>query len=309
MLVLDQTNTLGFAALVDPLRAANRQAGRSLYTWEFATPEDRPVALTSGVVLPAHPIVRVAYCDMLLVVASFDVARQATPALSASLRRLGKRARVVGGVDGGPWVLAQAGLLDGHQATTHWEDLDAFAQAFDRVETVNARYVTAPSRMTSAGAAPTVEMMIARIAQDHGQALADKVAGSLLMDHTLPQPRRQLRHPLPAQVGSTVARAHDLMESTLDAPLPVAEVAAQVGLSPRGLQQQFQQMLGVTPQAHFLALRLEEAMRLVTQTPLPLHHIALETGFASQSSFARAFKRAFGQSARGLRKAAQARHQ
>ena len=95
-----------------------------------------------------------------------------------------------------------------------------------------------------------------------------------------------------------------MMEQTLATPLPIADLARHLGLSPRSLQMQFQQALGMTAQAHYLDLRLSEARRLVAETDLPLTDIALATGFAAQSSFARAFRRAFGTSARSLRQQA-----
>lgn len=98
------------------------------------------------------------------------------------------------------------------------------------------------------------------------------------------------------------ARASALMESTLDAPLPLGDIAAKSGASLRALQSQFRKRLGTTPQAHYLALRLAEAYRLVTDTDLPLTDIALACGFASQSSFARAFRSAHKTSARALRR-------
>ena len=75
------------------------------------------------------------------------------------------------------------------------------------------------------------------------------------------------------------------------------------GTSPRTLEAQFRARLGTTPQAHSLHLRLSEALRLVGDTDMPLMDVALATGFGSQSSFARAFRAAHGQSARALRKA------
>lgn len=301
VLVLDQSNTLSFAAAVDPMRAANRQAGRALFEWQFVTPTDADVHLTSGLRVPAQPVARLDHCDMLVIVAGFDVEAQTTPALCASVARLGRRAAKLAGVDGGPWVLAQSGLLDGQRATTHWEDLEAFSRRFTRVETVNARYLMSGNIMTSAGAAPTIDMMLALIEDTHSPALARKVAGSFVLDHQRDPLRPQMRRPMAQRGSRLTARAHELMENALDTPMPLSVIAKELGISPRVLQLRFRAHLGTTAQQYYLSLRLAEAQRLVMNTSQSLHDIAFATGFTSQSSFARAYARAFGTGARAHR--------
>jgi transcriptional regulator GlxA family with amidase domain len=301
VLVLDQSNTLSFAAAVDPMRAANRHAGQRVFDWRFATPQQVDVALTSGLTIPAAPLNRVGPCDLLIVVASFDIMAQSSPALHASLRRIAGAATYIAGVDGGPWIMAQSGLLDGHSATVHWEDIDAFATQFPAIDTVNSRYQISGNRMTSAGATPTLDMMLALIHQTQGPALANQVAASFILDQSPAPTDPQSRNPDPFRHNPITARVSQLMEGRLDEPLPLAQIAKQVGMSQRVLQLNFKAQLQTTPQKHYLALRLAEAARLVRTTHRALLDIALATGFTSQSSFARAYKTAFGISARAQR--------
>ena len=91
------------------------------------------------------------------------------------------------------------------------------------------------------------------------------------------------------------------MEARLDAPEPVAETAAAVGLSPRRLETLFHQGLGMTPGAYGLHLRLQAARRLITDTRHPLAEVALRTGFSSPSALSRAFRRAYGRPPGALR--------
>lgn len=303
LLVLDDCNTLTFAAAVDPLRAANRQAGRRLYDWSFATPEARDVALTSGVVIPAAPISDVTRSDLVIVVAGFGLEAQSTARLSASLRRLAAQGAVLGGIDGGPWVLARAGVLNGHRATTHWEDLDRFATAFPEISVVNARFQVSGARMTSAGAAPALEMMLDLIARQHGAALAGRIATTFIFDPAPPRPQSRAQDP---RHSPLTQRAQQLMEAHLDAPLPIRDLAARLAVSPRALQLQFRGRLNTTAQRHYLALRLAEAERLVKRGDLPLQEVALACGFGTQAGFARAFRAAFGLSASEMRAQARA---
>ena len=304
VLVLNQSNTLSFAAAVDPMRAANRHARDKIFDWHFATPQDLDVALTSGLTIPAAPLNRAGPCDLLLIVASFDIIAQSSPALHASLRRLAHTAKFVVGVDGGPWIMAQAGLLDGHSATVHWEDIDAFATQFPNIDTQNTRYQISGNRMTSAGATPTLDMMLELVRQTQGTTLANQVAASFILDQSPAPTAPQSRSPDPFRHNQITARANQLMEGTLDDPLALSAIAKQVGTSQRVLQLNFKSQLNTTPKKHYLTLRLNEAYRLVQNTNRTLLDIGLATGFASQSSFARAYRTAFGRSARAQREQA-----
>lgn len=302
VLVLDDGNTLSFAAAVDPMRAANRLAKASLFNWTYVTAKGTPATLTSGLKVPGPALSRLETCDMLLVIAGFDLDHHATPALCASLRRIAADGTTLAGIDGGPWVLARAGLLDGYAATTHWEDLDRFAARFPNVKTLHDRFHIDRNRMTSGGAAPAIDMMLNLIAARCGTPLADRVAGVFIYDNAADPSRSQSRTPPHPGHNSQTSRAHEIMQQTLENPLTIPELARQIGTSPRALEHQFRARLNVTPQTHYLHLRLSEAERLVSTTDQPIQDIALATGFASQSSFARAFRAAKGISARALRK-------
>lgn len=301
VLVLDDCNTLSFAAAVDPMRAANRLAGRALFDWHYVTATGAPATLTSGISVPGSPLTRLTNCDLLLIIAGFDLEHHATPALHASLRRIATNGATLAGIDGGPWLMARAGLLDGHRATTHWEDLEAFANRFPAITPLRDRFHIDGARMTSGGALPAIDMMLHLIGARFGTPLAARVAGAFIHD-TAPNPSRaQSRSgPNPGHNALT-ARASALMEQTLETPLAMTDLARRCATSPRSLQAQFRAHLHTSPQAHYLHLRLTEALRLVTDTDMALMDVALATGFASQSSFARAFRTAHGTAARNLR--------
>ena len=313
LFVPDETNTLSFAAAVDPMRAANRLAGRSLFNWRFATPDGRPAQLTSGIAVPGEAMARIDRCDLLVIVAGFALDRHDTPALRASLRRIAATGATVAAIDGGPWLAAAAGLLDGYRATTHWEDHDRFATRFPEVQVLQDRFHVDGARLTCGGALPAIDMMLHLIELRYGAALAARVAGVFIHDTPAEAARAQTQAHSRAQArlgrdrrhSALTARASALMERHLDAPLPIAQIARACGTSARTLETQFRARLETTPSAHALALRLAEARRLVTDTDLPLMDVALATGFASAASFARAFRAAHGSSARALRQSRQ----
>jgi len=303
ILVLQNTNTLSLAAAVDPLRAANRQSEKRLYDWSFATPLKQDVELTSGLSVPAAPLQRVESCDLLILVAGFNVIPQATPALLSSIRRLTNRATMLITIDGGAWLAAKAGLLDGYAATTHWEDLAEFSASFPDIAFQNARFVTSGNRWTSSGAAPTLDMMLQLIEVQHGTSLSARVAAGFIHTRAPASTDPQIRHPDARQHSALTYKAHAIMEDALDTPVPIATIAKRLGLSTRSLQLHFRQVLGITPKTHYMTLRLAEAHRLIKHTKTPLHSIALATGFGSQSSLARAHTERYGESPRSTRAA------
>ncbi len=301
VLVFPETNTLSFAAAVDPLRSANRQAGKALFDWRYVTPTDASISLTSGITVSGTPLSKLLSTDLLLVVAGFDIQRHTTPAISAGLRRVFEGGAHVAGIDGGPWMLAQAGLLDGETATTHWEDLSEFASRFPDVTTVANRFCISGRTMTCAGAVPALDMMLHLIAARYGRRLAAQVAGAFIHDSATDPSRPQTRAGPDPRHSRLTAEASELMQQALEAPLSIPDIASKLSVSPRTLEAQFQARLGRSPKAYYLTLRLNEALRLVTQTDMPVIDIALTTGFASAASFARAFRAAHGTSARSLR--------
>ena len=306
VLVLPQASILSVASTLDPLRSANRHLGTAAFRWRVVSPDGAAVPLTCGLELPAAGTLAAAgQADALIVIAGFRQAEVATRPLIRDLRRLAPRLRALGGIDAGAWVLARAGLLDGHRATVHWEDLEDLATAHPAVEVVPDRFVISGGRMTAGGAAPAADLMLHLIRARHGAAVALQVAGSFITtarDGAEPQlsPRPAPAGRTDPRVGAAIAR----MEARLDDPEPAAATARALGLSPRRLEMLFAADVGMTPGAYGLNLRLQAARRLVTDTRHPLQEVALRTGFASQSAFSRAFRRRFGRSPSILRREA-----
>lgn len=305
VLVLDDCNMLSLAATIDPMRAANRRAGRQLFSWQYRTASGVAAQLTSGLAVPGAALAAAGGGDLLAVVAGFNLEAHATPTLLSTLRRLAPRYARVAGVDGGPWLLARAGLLDGHAATTHWEDLESFAARFEAVTTLRHRVVSSGKYLTAGAASPALDMMLGLIASRHGPALARDVAGAFLHDPAprADQPQTPDTGPALARHHPTVARALDLMRTHIEAPLTITALAARLNLSPRLLETRFARALGQPPKPAYLAIRLAEAHRLALDTRLGVQEIALATGFTSQSSLSRAFARRYGQPIRALRRA------
>ncbi len=303
ILLMADTNAFSLAAAVDPMRAANRRAGRTLFHWRFLSPMGGPVRLTAGFDVATEALGDRAEYDLLMVIAAFRLEEQATPDLLSRLRRLAPQLRAIGGVDGGSWFLARAGLLDGQSATVHWEDLESFASTFPAIDVRQDRYVRSGRMLTTGGAAPCLDLMLDLIRARHGAELALRVAGAFLYEpfHAATAPQQGLPAARIARDDPALGRAIALMETEVEHPLPIADIARRIGLSQRRLEMLFADRLGISPGRFYRDLRLDEARRMVTDTRLPLQEVALRTGFSGQTAFARAFRARFGQSASSLR--------
>jgi transcriptional regulator GlxA family with amidase domain len=301
VLVLPDATLILVAAVIEPLRAANRVLGRSQFRWTLTTPDGAPAPTRAGIPVPAvgafDPL---ASSAPLVVAGSYDIARHTTPGLVRRLGRAGRARPMIGGVEAGAWVVARAGLLTGRRATTHWEDLDEFTAAFPDVAVVPQRFVIDGNRFTSGGAGPTLDLMLELIRARLGYPLSLEVAKLF----TYEQSGRVDQAPaltLARPSEPHLARAVAAMEAHLDEPWPIPRIARAAGVSARHLQSLFAEHFGTSPYAHYQALRLNRARRLLIETRQPALEIAEQTGFASPASFARAYRRQHGESPRETR--------
>lgn len=302
LLVLPRASILEVASVLDPLRSANRHLGREGFRWRIVSPDGAAVPLTCGIELPSKGRLAAADgADVLIVIAGYSQADVATRALIAEIRRLAIRFQAVGGVDAGPWVLARAGLLEGHRATVHWEDLEDFAAAFPGIDVVPDRFVLSGNRFTAGGAVPAADLMLYLIGARCGAGVAGQVADSFLYDARADGARPQRPGLLPGARDPRLSAAMGLMSQRLDDPMPLAQIAAAQGIGLRRLEQLFVAGLGQGPGAAYLELRLLAARRMMADTAHPIGEIALRCGFADQSGFSRAYRRRFGRAPRQAR--------
>lgn len=289
---------MSYAAAVEPLRAANHLSGKTLYRWWHAAPGKGPVAASNGVaIIPDFTPGDAGAADMVFVCAGGNPATFDDRATFAWLRRLARRGVAIGGISGGPYILAKAGLLDGRRATLHWEHAASFHEAFPDVDVVPSLFMVDGDRITCSGGVSALDMMVALIARDHGHNLAAAVGEWFLLTHIRegmgPQ-RMDLRHRLGVSDENLLAVLR-AMEASLEQPKPRADLARLAGVSLRQLERLFRDRLGRSIHAHYLALRLDRARQLLRETSMPVLDVALATGFGSASQFSRAFARAFGE--------------
>lgn len=297
LLLVDGFALMSYAALVEPFRAANALAGRTLYRWtHVSVAGDAATASNGAVLLCEHRVGEALDCDMLFVFAGGEPAAFDNPATFAWLRRLSARGAAVGGVSGGPYLLARANLLAGRRATIHWEHAHAFREDFPEIALEDGLYVIDRGRMTCAGGTAGLDLALELIENDQGRALAERVGEWFIRT----EPRRgagSQRPGLRERYGvrhEGLVRALEAMETHSEIPTTREALAEMAGVSVRQLERLFRAHLGGTIAEVYLRIRLDRARRLLRTTSLSVTEVALACGFVSSSHFARVFRGRFG---------------
>jgi transcriptional regulator GlxA family with amidase domain len=297
LLLVPDFALMSYACVVEPLRAANLMAGREIYRWIHLSSREKNVSASCGATVPCAATIRnVGKLDLLLVCAGGEPAAFNDVATLAWLRRLAVSGTRVGGVSGGPFILAKAGIMDGIRMTIHWRHAPAVREAHPEILLTRSLFVIDRNRLTCAGGTAPLDMMHALIAERHGIELARKVSDWFL--HT------EIRSAKGAQRASAAERygvhnaplvaALELMEKHPGMPLRRIEVAQRVGVSTRQLDRLFSNKLKRSFHDHYRAIRLQRSRELVHQTSATIAEIAVACGFSSASHFSRAYRANYG---------------
>ncbi|WP_299348789.1 GlxA family transcriptional regulator [uncultured Shimia sp.] len=296
ILLFDGFSNHCLANTVEPLRAANTLSGRALYDWQFLTMSGRNAESSSGMQVAPHGRLAEVSGDMLAVMPSYGFQSYTGWQIQTALRAASARFKAMAGLDTGSWLLAEAGLLDGHQATIHWEELTGFEERFPEVSALRERFVIDGNRVTCSGAMAAFDLVLHMIGEDQGQALALEVS-QLFMTRDSAR-----SHAGGAGSASRVVnRALAVMQEHLEDPLPIVEIARRAGRTQKALEARMRADLGATPQQVYRRLRLNLARKLVVETDLTVAEIALRSGYETPAAMTRAFKAEFAVTPRDLR--------
>ena len=224
------------------------------------------------------------------------------------VRSAATRARRVTSVCTGAYILAEAGLLDGRRATTHWSRCADFARHFPNVAVEPDRiFIKDGPIWTSAGITAGIDLALALIAEDLGEAVARRTAETLVVYHRRPGGQSQFSTLL--ELDQPQGRFGPLlgwMRERLNEPLNVERLADRAAMSPRHFARAFAAETGMTPARSVERMRVEVARERVEAGGEPIDAIAQAAGFGDPERMRRAFMRAFGQPPQALRRAARA---
>ncbi|MBL1105959.1 helix-turn-helix domain-containing protein [Streptomyces sp. 5-8] len=240
--------------------------------------------------------------DTLLVPGSVEVDEErrvhalTDPAVVGRVRTLAARTRRVTSVCVGAHLLAAAGLLDGKRATTHWSTAQQLAADHPEVEVdADPIFIRDGGVWTGAGITACLDLSLALVAEDYGEAVALRVARQLVM--YLKRPSGQSQFSVPVEPVSTTRRMAELrhfVTERIGEPLTVADLAGHAHVSERQLTRIFKTELGMTPAAYIEAARVEVARNRLETSDDTLDRVATACGFGTSDTLIRAFRRKLG---------------
>ncbi|KIZ47647.1 MULTISPECIES: GlxA family transcriptional regulator [Rhodopseudomonas] len=294
-LLIDGFALMSFAAAIEPLRAANNLSGRLLYQWFHVSVDGKAINASSGLsIKPDCAIATEQLFDIVLVCAGGNPTKFSDRATMTWLRGLARRGVTIGGISGGPYILARAKVLDGYRCTIHWEHVPAFVEAFPHLQLTRNLFEIDRDRMTCGGGVAGLDMMHALIRRDHGQQLASRISDWFLQANIrLGDTSQRVATRDRAGGHPKLLTAIELMERRLREPASRAEIARAAGLSLRQLERLFASHFKTSIERHYLTIRLQRARILLRQTALPVTQIGAECGFQSPSHFSRAYRQHF----------------
>lgn len=299
-----------FSLVSAKLREAGRESLGGYSVEVISATGEREIRSDSGLTILAHRTFReVDYePDTLLIAGGTRLWKPgASDALLAWVRARAATARRLGSMCTGAFVLAEAGLLNGKRATTHWYFSRQLQQEYPEVIVDSEPiYIRQGALYTSAGVTAGIDLSIALVEEDFGADIATRIARALVLFLQRPGSQNQFSTSLSLQ-GSGRPALRDLPVYVLEhlrEPLTVEDLAGRASMSVRNFSRVFLEEFEVTPAAFVEKLRVETARRMVEQGKGSFEEIAEACGLGSVESLRRAFQRNFGATPAQLRKAA-----
>ena len=305
--LVDGFSLMSLSSAVEPLRAANTLSGEALYSYSYIPISGARATASSGAIFEGFSIEDAGYdFDVVFVAAAGNPAAFENLELFKFLKILNSKRVALGGISGGPVLLAKAGVMDGRRFTVHWDHREALAEISSELLLERNIYVIDRDRYTCAGGIAPLDMMSALIARDHGSELAKDVNDwfihTSVRDSAHPQraslvEKYNVHHP-------AVLSALELMQNHISDPLTSLQLAELSNIGERQLVRLFKSNLGKGPNRFYRDLRLEHARILVQQSALSVIEISIACGFDGASYFAQVFKEAFGMTPTEMRRKA-----
>jgi AraC family transcriptional activator FtrA len=263
------------------------------YSFRVCAERPGPVPTTVGyAMLVDAGLTAVRDADTVVVPGWQPAGSPAPPTVVEALRAAHRRGARIVAVCTGAFVLAQAGLLDGRRATTHWQHTAQLAAAFPAVRVdPDVLYVDHGDVATSAGTGAGIDLCLHLVRSDHGAAYAAQIARTMVLPpHRDGSQLQYAAQPTPTSADESLAPTLEWAVSRLGTRLTVDRLAEHAGVSGRTLARRFTEQLGTSPGQWLLGQRLDAARALLERTNLPVDAIATRVGLASAVNLRRRFR-------------------
>ncbi|MBT2388530.1 helix-turn-helix domain-containing protein [Streptomyces sp. ISL-1] len=265
-----------------------------------------PVPMRGGLSLtPDRPLAWLARADLILIPGLDDHLTPAPQPVLDALRRAHGRGTTIAALCGGAFTLAQAGLLDGRRAVTHWNLVDLLRAEHPCVTVEpDALFIEDGNIWTAAGTAAGIDLCLHLIRTAHGAEVAATIARSMVTAPFRTGTQAQfIEHPTPRtdRDADALASVREYALHHLHEPLAVADLAARAGMSARSFARHFAAATGATPLRWVLDQRVAAAQKLLEHTDLSMPEVARRTGFGSEITMRQHFAARLATSPRAYR--------
>ena len=273
-------------------------ARESPEAYEVATAslDGRPVPVAGGMTIVPDGGLDLLRRAQTVIVAGYAAAadQSVDGAIARALGVAARRGARMVSICSGAFALAQAGVLDGLTATTHWSLCDALAARHPKVAVDSSvLFVDNGTVLTSGGVTAGVDLCLHVLAKDLGPAVARHVSRRLVMAPRRDSDQRQFTEAkIVPPADDTIAAAQQWMLANLADPLTVAQMAARAHMSERSFHRRFTERTGTSPLAWLREQRIARAKELLESTNVPVEHIAGDVGFGTPANLRTQFRRA-----------------
>jgi transcriptional regulator GlxA family with amidase domain len=266
-----------------PAQIFGHREERDRYEFVVSAPRTGPVPSTTGFSVEATAGLDALTAADTIIVPGYWPPKDPPSDVAAALVAAARRGARIASICIGAFALAYAGLLDGLEATTHWQHANELANRFPAVQVMpNRLFVDEGSILTGAGVAAGIDLCLHMYRNDHGADAAAAVASRMVV--SLNRPGGQAQHTprgAPRSSAGDMAETCQWAAARLREPLTVADLAAHAGASPRTLARRFVEETGMTPLRWITAQRVIEARRLLESTSLSIDDVAAESGLGT----------------------------
>ncbi|WP_175765190.1 transcriptional regulator FtrA [Burkholderia ambifaria] len=294
-LAYDRLCTFEFGCVVELFALERPELGVDWYRFAVCASEPGPVRAAGGITVAApYRLATLDRADTIVIPGWRDPDELPPEPLLKKLRAAHRRGARLCSICSGVFVLAAAGVLDGLTVTTHWRYAERLQARYPALRVnPDALYVDEGQIVTSAGSAAGLDMLLHLVRRDHGGAIANRVAQRLVLPpHRDGGQAQFVPRPVAPGGGDRLAKLIDWMRAHAAEPHTLASLAAQAAMSTRTLQRQFADATGMSPLTWLIRERVNIAKDMLETHPaLSLAQIAARSGFGSEESLRRHFRR------------------
>lgn len=298
VLAYDGLATFEFGIACEVFGLSRPELGPGWYRYAVAAVDPGPMRAGGGLTVTADSGLEVLADADLIVVPGWRAPAAPVPtALCEALVAAHRRGATIASLCSGAFVLAAAGLLDGHRATTHWRYFDALRARYPGITLApDVLYVDEGTILTAAGSGAGIDLCLHIVRRQFGPDAANSVARRMVMPpHRDGGQAQFVLRPVPKpREGARLGALIDWMRANLADDMPIAILADRAGMSLRTFQRRFEETVGLAPGAWLVRERVDRARELLEKGDASLDDIAASVGFGSVATLRHHFRAKIG---------------